>query len=316
MMDIALLAGSGNPSLAGAVARHLGIDTTRCTIERFPDGEAHVVVGPVRDRDVYVVQPTGPPVDEHLMELVLIADACRRSGGARLTAVIPYFGYARHDRRTRPGEAVGARVVSDLLATVGIDRALVVDPHTDALEALCSMPLEVISAQPVLAHALCPSVLSKAVVVAPDEGALKLADRYATTLGLPLAFVRKRRISGDEVSVEEVVGDVRGRQVVLVDDMISTGGTIAGAITAVLERGSTSEVLVAATHGLLVGPIAERLRGLPINGLFVTNSVPPQSDGVCPMTVIDIAALLAKRVVELHDDKGGVAGALRPMASS
>ncbi|MDR3649176.1 MAG: ribose-phosphate pyrophosphokinase [Acidimicrobiales bacterium] len=315
-MDMALLAGSGNPSLAGAVAGHLGIDTTRCTTERFPDGEAHVAVGPVQGRDVYVVQPTGPPADQHLMELLLIADACRRAGGSRLTAVIPYFGYARHDRRTHPGEAVGARVVGDLLATVGIDRALVVDPHTEALEALCSVPLDVISAQPILAQALRPGVLPNAVVVAPDEGALKLADRYATELGLPLAFVRKRRLSGETVSVGEVVGDVQGRQVVLVDDMVSTGGTIAGAIAAVLDRGSVSGVLVAATHGLLVGPIAARLRGLPIDGLFVTNTLPPHSDVPCPVTVIDIAALLAKRIVEFHHDTQGETGTSRPMASS
>jgi len=315
-MDMALLPGSGNPPLAAAVARRLGIETTWCTTERFPDGEAHVAVGPVRDRDVYVVQPTGPPVDEHLLELILIADACRRSGASRITAVIPYFGYARHDRRTRPGEALGARVVGDLLATVGIDRALVVDPHTEALEALCSVPLEVVTAQPSLTQALRPSIVSNAVVVAPDEGALKLADRYATTLGLPLAFVRKRRLSGENVSVEEVVGDVRGRQVVLVDDMISTGGTVAGAITSVLERGSTPGVLVAATHGLFVGPIAERLRGLPIDGLFVTDTLSTPPDVPCPMTVIGIATPLAHCIEELHHDTRGETGTSTPTTSS
>jgi len=315
-MDMALLAGSGNPLLAADIARHLGIDATPCTIGRFPDGEAHVGVGRVRDRDVYVVQPTGPPVDEHLMELLLMADACRRAGAWRLTAVIPYFGYARHDRRAHMGEAVGARVVGDLLATVGIDRALIVDPHTEALEAVCSVPLEVVSAQPMLARALRPRVTSDAVVVAPDEGALKLADRYATELGLALAFVRKRRVSGEKVVVGEVVGDVGGRRVVLVDDMVSTGGTIAGALTALLDRGSASGVLVAATHGLLVGPIAERLRGLPIDGLFLTDTVPPRSDAPCPMTVIGVAALLAERIVELHHDTEGTTGTSKPMARS
>lgn len=316
-MELALLAGRGNPSLAAAIARRLGVDTTPCTTERFPDGEAHVTIGRVQGCDVYVVQPTGPPVDERLIELLLIADACRRSGASRLTAVIPYFGYARHDRRTHQGEAVGARVVSDVLATVGIDRALVVDPHTEALEALCSVPLEVISAQPLLARAMRPKVLPQAVVVAPDEGALKLADRYAIEIGLPLAFVRKRRLSGEEVSVEEVVGDVRGRQAVVVDDMISTGATVAGAIAAVLERGANPKVLVAATHGLLVGPVAERLRTLPIDGLFVTDTLPPRLDVPSPSTVISIAGLLAKHIVELHQGQAMREGdALRWLARS
>jgi ribose-phosphate pyrophosphokinase len=312
MMEVALLAGSGNASLAAAVASNLGIGTTQCTTKRFPDGEAHVTVGPVQGRDVYVVQPTGPPVDEHLMELLLVADACRRSGASRLTAVIPYFGYARHDRRIHPGEAVGARVVSDLLATAGIDRALVVDPHTETLEALSSVPLEVVSAQPILAQALAPRVAPRAVVVAPDEGALKLADRYAVELGLPLAFVRKRRLSAEKVKVEDVVGDVRGRQAVLVDDMVSTGGTIAGAIDAVLEHGSIPGVLVAATHGLLVGPIGKRLQGLPIDQLFVTDTLPPRLEVPCPMTVIGIAGLLAKHIVDLHHDEEYEAGTSRP----
>ncbi len=238
------------------------------------------------------------------------------AGVWRLTAVIPYFGYARHDRRTHMGEAVGARVVGDLLATVGIDRALVVDPHTDALEAVCSVPLEVVSAQPVLARALRPQATSNAVVVAPDEGALKLADRYATDLGLALAFVRKRRVSGEKVLAGEVVGEVGGRRVLLVDDMVSTGGTIAGAVTALLDRGSASGVLVAATHGLLVGPMAERLRGLPIDGLFLTDTVPPRSDVPCPMTVISVAGLLAERILELHHDGEGAAGTSKPTARS
>ncbi len=313
-MDLALLAGSASTTLASGIAGHLGIKATTCTTERFPDGEGHVLVGPVRGCDVYVVQSTGPPVDAHVLELALIADACRRAGAARLTAVVPYFGYARHDRRTRSGEAVGVRIVGDILAGAGLQQAVVVDPHVPALEAILPMPTEVISAWDVLTQALRSEVSPDAVVVAPDEGAVKLADRVASSLALPLALVRKCRLSGEHVSVTEVVGDVRDRPMVLVDDMISTGGTISAAIAALLERGAAPDAVIAAPHGLLVGPVSERLANLPVRHLFLSDTLPVSADAPCRTTVVSVASHLAEAVARLHHGPPSmtVVGAVRP----
>jgi ribose-phosphate pyrophosphokinase len=301
-MDLALVSGSSSAGLAMEIARELGEGVSACTVERFPDGEAHVHIAGVEDADLYVVQATGPPVDEHLMELLLLADASRRAGAGRVTAVIPYFGYARQDRRARRGEALGARLVGDLLSTAGIDRAIVLDPHSDAFEGLCSVPVEIVSARQSLAEAVRPEVRGQAVVVAPDEGALKLAQQFAAELGLGLAVVAKRRLSGELVSVEEVVGDVRGRSVIVVDDMISTAATIAAAVGALLDRDALADFVVAAVHGLFVGAATDRLRELPIRRLFVTDSLPLRSGVPGATSVVSVARLLADHIAQLHGD--------------
>ena len=247
---------------------------TACEVERFPDGELRPVVVSVRGEDVYVVQPTGPPVNEHLVELLLVLDACRRAGADRVTAVVPYFGYARQDRRARTGEAVGARVVADALVSAGAQRLVVVDPHTAALEAMCSVPVEMLGAAPVLARALESTIAEDAVVVAPDLGAVKLAERFAALLGRSVAVVRKTRVSGTSVRAEELVGDVRGCAAVIVDDMISTGGTIEAAARVLHSLGARDGIVVAATHGLLVGPACDRLVTVGLQRLLVTDSLP------------------------------------------
>jgi len=299
-MEIALLAGSTGTTLTRSIARHLHLEATACDTERFPDGEAHVSVGPVRGCDCYVVQSTGPPVDAHLVELALVADACRRAGAAHVTAVVPYFGYARQDRRTHPGESVGVRVVGGILAAAGVRRTVVVDPHVPTLEAILPMPTEVISTWDLLTEALRSEVSPRSVVVAPDAGAVKLADRVASSLGLPLALVRKQRLNGEDVSVTEVVGDVAGRPMVLVDDMISTGGTAAASIAALLDRGAEPDAVVAAPHALLVGPAVERLRGLPLRRLLLADTLPLPEGGPCPTTVVTVADRIAETIARLH----------------
>jgi ribose-phosphate pyrophosphokinase len=300
-MELALLAGSTSRTLAGGIATQLGVGVTPSETERFPDGEVHVFVGPVRGRDLYVVHATGPPVDENLVELLMTADACRRAGAGRLTAVLPYFGYARHERRTCPGDAVGTRVVCDLLAASGFDGIVALDPHAASFEAICTVPAEVVSAWGALAAALRPHVSPDSVVVAPDEGALKLAERSASELGTALAVVRKRRISGEEVAVSEVLGAVAGRPVVLVDDMISTGATIAGAIQALAERGAKPNVVVGAVHGLFVASAMDRLAGLSLSEIFVTDSLVAPLLAPRPIHVVSIAPLLAETIGRLHD---------------
>ena len=279
----------------------LGIDAEERLVERFPDGELHVVLGrSQRGEHVFIVQPTGPPVDEHLVELVMLADACRRAGAARVTAVVPYFGYARQDRRSSPGEAIGAKVVADLIEAAGIDQLVVVDPHSAALETMFDIPVETLSAVPLLTAALRPLVGEGAVVVAPDLGAVKLAERYAAGLDLPVAIVRKTRVSGEEVRAVDVVGDVRDRQALIVDDMITTAGTVEAAAQALLDRACRPELIVAATHGLFVGPAAARLAALPLRHVIVSDTVPTTLDIDVPVAVVGIHGVLADAIAALH----------------
>jgi ribose-phosphate pyrophosphokinase len=296
---VRVVSGTANRPLGAAIAGALGRDLVPCEVERFPDGELRPAVAEVPGEDVYVVQPTGPPVNEHLVELLLLLDACRRAGASRLTAVVPYYGYARQDRRGRAGEAVGARVVADALAAVGVDRLVVVDPHTLALEAMGAMPVEMLTAVPAVAAALRTSVAEATVVVAPDLGAVKLAERYASLLGhRPVAVVRKTRTSGTSVEAHELVGDVAGRPVVMVDDMISTGATIEAAIAVVRAHGGTDDLTVAATHGLLVAGAPARMAAAGARRALVTDTVEVSAGPV--VEVCSIAPILAEAIRRLH----------------
>ncbi len=300
-MELVVVAGSGNPALADAIADRLGTRVCRSTLNRFPDSELHVEVDEsVRGCDTYLVQPTGPPVDAHLMELLFLAEACRRAGAARLTGVIPSFGYARQDRRARGREAVGARISSSLLETASLARVVAVDVHTVSLEGFFSIPLEHLSAVSLLANAIDKSISDKSVIVAPDLGAAKLAERYAEVLRRPIAVVHKIRLSGEEVRAHGIVGEVAGRAPVIVDDMISTGGTIEAAVTALLAAGCLSEIVVAATHALLVGPAINRLSALPISRIVVTDSLPLPEHGSLPLQVVSLAPMLAEIVARLN----------------
>lgn len=299
--------GTANRALALAVADHLGTEVAACEVERFPDGELSPVVEGVRGEDVYVVQPTGPPVNEHLVELLLLLDACRRMGAARITAVVPYFGYARQDRRLREGQAVGARVCAEALASGGADRVLVVDPHTSALEAMCPVPVEMLTALPVLAGAIVDRVPPEAVVVAPDLGAVKLAERYAAASRRGVAVVRKTRVSGRVVHASEVIGDVAGRPAVIVDDMIATGATVEAAVGVLRARGC-SDVTVAATHGVLAAGAAGRISALGVGRVLLTDTLAPPptataAHGAPAIEVCSVAPLLADAIGRLHRDE-------------
>ena len=303
-MSVTLISGSANPALTESVAARLGVKAAGRVLERFPDGELHVQVQEdLRGHDVYLLQPTGPPVDAHLLELLLLADACRRAGAARLTAVVPYFGYARQDRRARGGEPVGGRVAADLIAASGLHRVVAVDLHTAALEGFLAVPLEHLSAVPLLVEAVRPALPERAVIVAPDLGAVKLAERYARALDRPVATVHKVRLSGEEVRARGLVGEVRGRAPLVVDDMISTGGTITAAITTLLAAGCVPEVTVVASHALLVGPAVERLGAQPIRRLIVTDSVAIPRDLPLRLEVAGLGPLLAEAIDALHHER-------------
>ncbi len=301
-MALRIVAGSANPALARAVAAGLGGEPGSTELERFPDGELRPAVDNVRGDDVYVVQPTGPPVNEHLVELLLLLDACRRAGASRVTAVVPYFGYARQDRRGRPGEAIGARVAADAIAGAGADRLIVVDPHTSGFESMCSIPVETLTALGVLAGALGAETARPRVVVAPDLGAVKLAERLAPVLRLPVAVVRKSRMTGSRVVAEELIGEVEGREAVIVDDMITTGATIEAAARLLVARGAGARPVVAATHGLLVGPAPDRLGHLDLARLLVTDTVRLPAS-VPTLEVCSIAGLLVDAIGRLHREE-------------
>jgi len=304
-MDPVIFVGSANLTLAAAVAERMGLTLGNRALTRFPDSELHIEVQEsVRGRDVYLIQPTSPPVHEHLFDLFMLADACRRAGAARLTAVIPYFGYARQDRRATGRDPVGARLIADLLRTSEIQRVVALDLHSAALEGFFPFPLEHLSAVPILAQAAAASgVAAESIIVAPDLGAVKLAERYARMLHMPIAVVNKTRVSGEEVVAKGIVGDVRGRPILIVDDMITTGGTIAAAVNVVKAAGAASEVTVAASHGLFVGPAQERLRVLGVKRFIVTDSVALAADSTLPVKVVSVAPLLAEALRRLHENQ-------------
>ena len=300
-MTLTLFSGRANRSLAEATAKQLGRGLGRATVDSFPDGELNVQIEEsVRDHDVYLIQPTSPPAERHLLELLLLTDACRRAGARRLTAVIPYFGYARQDRRATGREPVAARVVTDLLHAARLDRVVAVDLHSTALEGFFTLPLEHLSALPRLVDAVRPRLGANAVVVAPDLGASKLAEHCAQMLELPMALVHKVRSGAEEVRVRRITGEVRKRAPCIVDDMISTGSTLEAAASALLEAGCLPEITVMASHGLFVGSAIEKLTRLPLRALVVTDSVAAPDRPSFDLEIVSLSSLLAEAIDRLH----------------
>ncbi|GAC1640371.1 MAG: ribose-phosphate pyrophosphokinase [Herpetosiphon sp.] len=291
-----VLSGTAHPQLAAAVARELGCTVSACTVQRFPDGEVGVSLhASVRRQDVLVVQPTSPPVNDHVIEALALADACRRDGAARIMAIVPYFGYARGDKRHGRREPIMARMMAELMQTVGFDYVLTIDVHSPQLEGFFHIPMDSVSAVPTLCNALKQWVTTETVVVAPDAGRVGMATVYAEHLGLPLVVCHKQRDSGSQTRVLRIVGEVRGRPCLIVDDMISTGGTIMTTIDALRAAGAMGDVTVAASHGLLLGDAAEKLAERGVRRLVVTDSVPvhvPTGDRPV-VEIVPVAPLLA-----------------------
>jgi len=301
-MRLALVSGNAHPALADAIGAALGVAPAARTLDRFPDGEPHVAVAaPLRGADVYVVQPLSPPADVHLVELLLLADACRRGGAGRVTGVVPYLAWARQDRRRSDAEPHGARLAADLLST-RLERVLAVDVHAPAAEGFFSCALEPLTALPLLAGALAGRA-ADAVVVSPDLGAAKRAELLARLLGLPSALVHKARLSAREVRAHGVVGQVAGRAPILVDDMISTGGTLEAAARALLDAGCRPEITVVATHALLVPGAADRLARLGLARVVVSDAVPVAPAAGLPLEVVSLAPLLAEAIRRLSGER-------------
>jgi ribose-phosphate pyrophosphokinase len=292
--------GTAHPRLAQAIASELGGVPAACTIEHFPDGEIHVALREdVAGRSAFIVQPTVSPVGELLLETLLLSDALRRAGAASTSAVIPYFAYARQERRSRRGEPLGGRVVAELLDGGRFAAIIAVDLHAPALEGFFATRLEHLSAVRLLADAIRPRIRPDSVIVAPDLGAAKLAREYAKLLELETAIVQKERLSGSDVAALAVLGDVRGRAPIIVDDMVSTGATICAAVEALRTHGATGDVCVVATHGLLVGDARERMSKVGVRRLVTTDSVPFRAGAALAQEIVPLAPSLADAIRRL-----------------
>jgi ribose-phosphate pyrophosphokinase len=302
--DLILFAGTANPALAAAIAAELGSRAGACAVERFPDCELSVRLDEsVRRRDVFIVQPTAPPVDEHLLELLALADACRRSAAARITAVVPYFGYARSDKRHGRRESITASLVARLMETAGIDHVITLDLHAAQIEGFFHIPVDSLTAVPTLCPAARSRLPAGAVVVSPDTGRAAMAAEYAHRLGTSVVVLHKRRASGVETEVTHVVGEVRDRPCLIIDDMISTGGTIARAVEALLAAGARPEIAVAATHGLFVGEARARLSHEAILEVLVTDSVALKEPSWPQLHLVSVAPLIAAAIRRLATDQ-------------
>jgi len=298
-----LLSGTGNQALAEEIAGQLGVDLCRVTCSRFADGEIFVRIDEnIRGADVFIVQPTNPPAD-NVMELLLLIDAARRASAARITAVMPYYGYSRQDRKDQPRVAIGAKLLANMIETAGADRVLGIDFHQHQLQGFFDVPVDHLYASPVLVAHFRKKSYTDLVVVAPDVGSAKMARGFARKLDAALAIIDKRRTSPNVAEVLNVVGDVEGRDCLIPDDMIDTAGTVTETAR-VLKKLGARDIYICATHGLLSGPAVQRLKEAPIAEVVITDSVVVTEDKRFDrLRVLSVGELLAKAIRFTHSEQ-------------
>lgn len=298
---ITLFAGRSNPALARSISGHFGEPLGEVTIKNFSDGEIYVgYEQSIRGTDLFIIQSTQPPGD-HWLELLFLVDAARRASAARITAVIPYFGYARQDRKDQPRVSIGSKLMADMLTSAGTDRVLTMDLHAPQIQGFFNIPVDHLYGSAVIIEHIKDRVPARPVVVAPDVGALQLARAYAKRLGTDLALIDKRRPSQNVSEVMNVIGEVQGRHVLLMDDMIDTAGTLASAAAVLKEHGALS-VVAAATHALLSGPAHERVLESPIDRVFVTDTVPLVRSNP-KIEVVSVASHFADAIRRIYTDE-------------
>ena len=304
IQTIKVFSGTSNPSLTDSVCTYLGVTPGNVKIEPFPDSEKFIKLEEdVRGKDCFVIQSTCAPVDENLMELLIFLDCLRRASARRITAVIPYFGYARQDRKDKGRVPITAKLVANMIAIAGADRVLSIDLHAAQLQGFFDIPVDHLMAEPVLVEYFKSKNISDLTIVSPDVGNMKTAARYASALGGDLAIIHKKRISGSEVECGEIIGDVKGRNVLMCDDMISTAGTMCSAAKLVKERGANS-IIVGATHGVFAGSAVERINSAPFDEVIVTDTIPQTKSGeIENMKVLTIAKLLGEAIKRTHRNK-------------
>jgi ribose-phosphate pyrophosphokinase len=295
-----MLSGSANPSLAQEIAETLGMPLGGTTIRRFADGEIFVRIDEnVRGRDTFIIQPTPPPA-ETVMELLLLIDAARRASAARVTAVVPYFGYARQDRKDQPRVAIGAKLVANMIEAAGADRVLGVDFHQHQLQGFFDVPVDHLYGAPVITRYFREKGLTNVVVVAPDVGSAKMARGFAKRLDGTIGIIDKRRPTANVSEVLHVIGEVEGRDCLIADDMIDTAGTMAQAVIALKERGAR-DVYCCASHALLSGPAVERLASAPLKEVVVTNTIAiPEAKRFPQLTILSVGELIARAIRYTH----------------
>jgi ribose-phosphate pyrophosphokinase len=302
---LVLVAGRGHSELSNEVAEHLAVPLGECVLSTFANGEIYCRYGEnIRSADVFVFQTHGGSINDLLMEQLIMIDAAKRASAKRITAVCPFYGYARQDRKAEGREPITARLVADMFTAAGADRVVTVDLHTGQIQGFFDYPVDHLTAVPVIAEYLSKNVESDAVIVAPDAGGGKLARRFADRLNADIAFIDKRRPKGTHnVAVAtEVVGDINGRTCIIVDDMIDTAGTVVSAANLLIDRGAV-EVYIAATHGLLSGPAVDRLKNGPVREVVVTNTVPISDEKRFDnLRVLSIAPLLAEAIDAVFED--------------
>ncbi len=300
--NMKIFSGSGNPVLSCAICKYLGIPRGGAKVEQFPDGEKIIKLeDDVRGRDCFVVQSTSQPVDTNLVELLIFVDCLRRASAKRITAVIPYFGYARQDRKDEGRVPITAKLVANLITTAGADRVLSIDLHAQQLQGFFDIPVDHLTAEPVLSNYFLRKKIDKLTVVSPDVGNMKTAAKYAARLGGELAIVHKKRINGEQVEHGEIIGNVEGRNIVMCDDMIATAGTICSAASLVKERGA-KKVYVGASHGVFAGKAVERLNQAPVDEIVVTDTIAINnlSGKIKNLKVLSVAELLGEAIKRIH----------------
>jgi ribose-phosphate pyrophosphokinase len=300
--NLKVFSGTSCPVLAREICSYLDVVPGGAKVSEFPDSEKMIKLeDDVRGRDCFVIQSTCRPVDANLMELLIVLDCLRRASARRVTAVMPYFGYARQDRKDEGRVPITAKLVANLITTAGADRVLVVDLHAQQVQGFFDIPVDHLLAEPVMCKYLRDKKIGNLTVVSPDVGNSKIASRYAAALGGQLAIVYKKRLSGSEVQAEELIGEVEGKNVIMCDDMITTASTICRAAKLVKQRGA-KDVYVGATHGVFAGQALKRLQEAPVTELIVTDTIPLDEDAKrqCKVTVLGVAELLGEAIKRIH----------------
>jgi len=301
-MKLKLITGNANPVLAEQISKKLGIDLTEAKIGRFSDGEIQVkIIDCVRGDDCFIVQPTCAPVNENVMELLVIADALKRASARRITAVIPYYGYARQDRKAEPRVPITSKLIANLITASGIDRVLTVDLHARQIQGFFDIPVDHIYARPVLLQYFLDLKLHNPIVVSPDAGGVERARAFAKLLNADLAIVDKRRPRPNEAAIMNIIGDVKGRNAIILDDMIDTGGTLTKVADAIKAAGAI-KVYAAASHGVLSGQAIEKIQKSSLEEVAITDSIPHNSD-IPKIKVLSIASLLAEAIMRISNDE-------------